>query len=326
MLRIYESCNLSNLIKIQHLENPPNVGGDLKSERIINLAWTFDDGPTAGFSQKIHEFFLSKNIDAITFFIVKFRVDNWKYWSKTNVYEDLKKWNKAGNEIAVHTTQPDQDLWFRTETRKNKDGSFKHYDTETCLKMMKEFKKDLEAKGISTIRFARPVGGLISSLGNYMKEENGYSAPLKNVNGIIKGIINEDITINSELASSNSAVKATIETFNATMKWLKDSELRIGVGRLKNGDYKKRYGIDYQDWNAESYYIENHEKNDIFPKFKSAVDNKTVKNFIILSHDTNNGYFNTFKKNFNDIEKYARENHVQLNYKTMYDMFMLLPV
>jgi hypothetical protein len=199
---------------------PIYTSGDLKSDRIIRIAWTFDDGP-----QKY-----TKNMEEIigkipgTWFVARHEINK----DKNNSLKALRVKQDLGQEIGIHSIHPEGHIpWFQS-------GRAKEYKKiDDALIDLEDFLNLLRGAGIK-VKFVRLPYGLITELVWYLQKLSNEK-PQENAKKIIE-----------EGKANGKGVKEVETDFNKMKTKLDNLKLHLWSG----GAGKREIG--FQSWEAES--------------------------------------------------------------------------
>ncbi|HAS40267.1 MAG TPA: hypothetical protein DCS93_07300 [Microscillaceae bacterium] len=318
--------------------NTKNVGGKPQSKRIMQIVWSFDDGPTkqtASLKKVLDDF----NITAATWFVERFQVNT------RNAYSQLKKVQDSGGEIAIHGVDPD--VSGRSYFPSGTDGGYGKAggnEVSDTLQYIKKFKEDLTKNKI-TAKFVRLPGGLISALAAYLKKEG-----VNNRYTIARGIIKSPETKHKEGSPEEKVRKDYVKFKNGISGlglhlWRGDAkgpEIQTQSWQAETagvGAKKRQRGADNTtgaispDWSERTKKDDNYGVKKSDGKYKGHFEREVDKfgdaqtafgSLVILGHDTTAEDVAAIKQDLQQMEDYAKEKNVRIEYVTKASLYTTL--
>ena len=298
-------------------DSATKIGGDPTSKKVVRVAWTMDDGPTAvtGDMRKA-----LGNIPA-TWYIMRNQIE--AAADPTAKLAELKTAQDGGSEIAIHGLHKTKShlAWFPSKSRES------YPSIDAALTDLEAFYAQLTGAGIR-VRFVRlPYGEvtevthLLATLGMADEKLRGEVARM-----IIRG---EDVSKHGNIATS---AKAEWEKFTA----------KLAVLGLHNwgGAGADKPEISVQSWEAESSgtgltdnvtashggKVKANEQGK-FERLVDSVKEGEPRSLVVLAHDTDpkrdKANITEVKHDIERMNSYASSKQVRVEYYTMSELFML---
>ncbi|MFF4346174.1 polysaccharide deacetylase family protein [Streptomyces sp. NPDC001530] len=297
-------------------------GGDLKSKKVIRIAWTFDDGPTSLVTGQMER--ALKGIPA-TWYIMRNQIESGN--RKKNLVE-LKRKQDLGGEIAIHSLHPTRShvSWFPGKSHSS------YEDVGSAVNDLKDFLALLQGEGIR-VKFVRFPGGLYSELMAYLYKlgVDGQGQRDTIARNIIAG---RPIPRVSKKLAEAEQVKKDFEFVKASLK-------ELGLHEW-GGSGRGEPEIGVQSWQAQSDPEEGKlddtltgEKGKFTTMVPRVAEGGGPGSLVILAHDTRTPHEKIapgatalrVAKTALDIaamEKQALERGVRIDYYRMRDLFVEL--
>ncbi|MUV57941.1 DUF4157 domain-containing protein [Halogeometricum sp. CBA1124] len=273
--------------------------------RVIRIAWTLDDGPTAYTSG------MQRALGGTpgTWFIMRNLLGTGAELQRS--LQQLARLQSQGQEIAIHSMHPDiaHAAWFPVQV----SGSVpKAYDTiGEAIRDLEAFVTQLRNNNI-TVNFVRLPGGLISELKAYLRA--------KGLSGDASDRVARKIVAGQTLSGEPAGAQEVHRDYQALTAALSRNGLHLwggGAGRSE---------IAVQSWEAES--SGSGLTDNVTTTFRGLVDNfRTVhrpRSLVILAHDTNQNNAEEVGRDIRAMEAYARQNGVKVEYYTMSQLYQVV--
>jgi hypothetical protein len=302
----------------------PTAGGDVKSKKIVRVAWTVDDGPRAGTPAMLAQ--LGKR--PATLYIQRNRIEGKE---REDNLKKLKDAQTAGSEIAIHGVHKSNDhaTWFPT----NLKGSYASIDD--ALKDLTDFKNLLESNGI-VVKMVRLPYGLITELISYLvKLHLSGDAATKRAREIIAGTVH--VADKSHPTTEETAALQVQRDLRRYKESLASSKLHEWGGEGADTDEPSMA----QSWQAESApkaapgktqltddVTASHggvvEKGGEFEKRCDRVTEASPEWLVVLSHDSGDPAAKEAGSDVARMESYAKQKGVRVEYYTMSDLYQVV--
>lgn len=296
---------------------PRNAGGDTSSDKIIRVAWTFDDGPhpQTGPMRQVME---SKGITATTWFVQYNRINRDR---QTKVAKMLEI-QRLGGEIGLHSMHPSSDhvAWFPMTNKTSYDNM------DTAMSDLETFHTFLTRKGL-TVKFVRLPYGEASELVSYLDEAgyegDAYQATL-------------DIIAGKTVSEKAQQVKADYDKMQAALKSL---GLHLwggsGAGEPETAPYSWQATVSGHKDRSDNLTLHVSAERQRHPnqtrdkpgKFERTVDAVTLDqpgSLIILAHDTFPEDVAEVQADVETMEAYAKLKGVKIEYYTVSGLYGVL--
>lgn len=299
---------------------PTSIGGDTQSDKIIRIAWTFDDGPT-GETGKMKKSF--SGAVGSTWYIQYHHLKPGNPQAYKKKIAELKSIQSNKGEIAIHglseNPQKSHAFWFPSNSTKH--NSYK--SIQESMKALEIFYNALVNEKI-TVKFVRLPGGLISEISSYLSKLGAKG----NIGDIARAIIKGEKVSGTEA----NKVKKDFEFMKTKLQLL---GLHLWGGS-KDGDK-----IMNQSWEAETSGDKGRTDNTTLHvhssrigkgngkpgKFERTVDIVTKekpRSLVVLAHDTTSEDANEVGKDNEVMNSYAKSKKVKIEYHTMSNLFKLI--
>jgi hypothetical protein len=329
------------------------IAGDPTGEKIMRVAWTIDDGPSAtrGMMRGTTEVSPGKTsglkgLTNVTWYIQRKQVEDAK-----DGYEELLARQNEGGEIAIHSFSKTQNhaAWFGLDNAHNpyhaygtpyavnSSTDFGTHETN-ILKDLAEFKSDLSKHQINT-HFVRLPGGLTSELYRYGQtlRDSIYKLPANKIivsdddikkigDNIIAGSAPTDgiTNVNSGHTKIANQVMADYEVF-------KDKLSALDLMEWSGSDDPQI--IEKQSWQSETSGDAARNDNTtkkvsdarkavqtsagVFEKKIDGMKPGDQRSLVVLAHETTKPDALAVEEDMAEMERLAKENKIKLEYHTM---------
>ena len=304
-----EEATASNSANTPHVPTPTHTLGPSVTDagpKIIRLAWTVDDGPTA------HTAGMSTALSprAATWFIMNNQLGTGT--ARTNALTGLINRQTAGDEIAIHSMHPTipHSAWFPINLG---TAVPKGYRTTTdAMTDLTTFTGELRTAGLN-VHFGRMPGGELSEVKKYVEDQGGAAGTSEAVaQALITGGI-PPVAPPAAVATDVALVMSTLRTLN----------LHLWSGSGTGPE------VTRNTWEAESSGVPAR-TNDVVRRFKGVVNNLASgsrtrpASFVILAHDTTQADVAMADTNISTMETYATAKGVRVEYYRMADLYQIL--
>ncbi len=297
-------------------EPPYEVGGDTTSNKIIRIAWTFDDGPTPktpAMKQAIGQ-------SRVTWFVMFSEIKK----DEANNIDKLKAVQASGGEIGIHSYHETKShvAWFPMSTLDS------YSDIATSMRDLKRFHTYLNGRNIRT-NFARVPYGLMSELVQYLKDRAAPS-PSDNAREIIKGRYSGS---DPKVLGVKSDFDLMVNTLNGLGLHLwggsKGTKPEIAPLSWEAETSGVRARTDNTTYNVSAARKENPESATDRPgKFEKTVNlvvsGGRSRSLIILAHDITGADVAEVLADKKTMEAYAKQKSVRIEYYTLSGLYEVL--
>ncbi len=294
-----------------------NVGGEATSDKIIRIAWTFDDGPHPQ-TDPMRQMMEGKGITATTWFVQYNRIKRDRDASVDKMLEIQKR----GGEIGLHAMHPSKDhvAWFPMIDHTSYDNM------DTAMRDLGSFNDFLIERGLR-VNFVRLPYGLHSELVSYL-EQVGYNGDVGQTVG--------DIIAGKSVHGKAQAVKVDYDKMQAVLKLL-------GL-HLWGGSGAGNPETASISWQAESsghmnrtdditLHVSRERQNhpnqarDKPGRFERTMETVTLNqpaSLIILAHDISPEDVAEVEKDVETMEAYSKRRGVRIEYHTLSGLYTIL--
>lgn len=282
---------------------PDRIAGAVNSDRIIRLAWTFDDGPHSVFSDEAAA--AVGGFSGTTWFVVRRALEE---QGQDGIRRLQRIQDQEGGEIGLHFERS----WFPGQS-----GSFDNIDA--AMAAVLDFKALLERNNI-IVNFVRPHGGLISELTAYFVSlgisNSTDSNPPYIANKLARRAIGAHVRNAREPQNQQerSAYQIVERDVNKMREQFQSMQLHLWAGSNSGPE------MNAQSWEAESGI------HDTFvDTFNSLAQGRSFpRSLVILAHDTSEEYVNKVKEATQKAEEAASGNNIKVEYYTLSKLYHCL--
>jgi Domain of unknown function (DUF4157) len=278
--------------------NPPDA-----PYKIIRLAWTLDDGPTA-FTQTMRR---SLGTAPGTWFIMRSKLGAGSVLD--DKLEGLRRLQASGHEIGIHAMHPtiDHHAWF--PVRVNDKVPQAYSTTAAAMRDLEAFATLLRGASLR-VSFGRIPGGAITEVASYLASL-GESGAEDKAREIIEG---------RAPVSASPAARRVASEFQSVLSTLTS----LGVHLWGGGAGTRE--VAAQSWEAES--SGSGLTDDVTGRFQGMVDEFSQvhreRSLIILAHDTNQPNAEEVGRDIAQMESYAATNGVRVEYYRLSDLYRVV--
>ncbi|QNN43963.1 polysaccharide deacetylase family protein [Pedobacter roseus] len=286
---------------------------------MINIALTFDDGPSV-YTEKLIEELLERSIKNVTWFVSRKQV------SKFNYVDKLKALQSLGGEIGIHEIHDSKDNmnWFPISSNSYKT-------VKSAVEDLKIFLSEMSAHNIN-LRFVRLPGGEYSEIISYLIAKG---CPTHQAHFLTTSVID-----GNPLPMEFSQVK---NDYDYLISELNTLGLKIWSGAPRGFPLLGGGGFFYNSWQAECSGInigrgaDNLTLNQSTARKRAGVIEQnfgmfeqylySVKEFgcerslIVLAHDTSLEDLVKIVSDIDRMQDQAGKNSVELNFLTISELF-----
>lgn len=293
------------------------VGGDVTSNKIVRIAWTFDDGPTPK-TPKIESAIGQKRT---TWFVMFNQIKGSGAKDETDNLAKLKVIQDNGGEIGIHSYDAKRPhvAWFPMSNKASYD------DVDKSAADLEVFYNYLTAAKL-LIKFAREPYGLVTELSQWLKDKQ-ISKSEDTARQIIKG----------EYKGSDPGASEVKSGYEKILNKLK----ALGL-HLWGGSADATNEVSVQSWEAEASGvglraddITKHvsagraanaaSSKDRPGKFERLTDlvakDGKARSLVVLAHDTTDADAVEVKADKTTMEEYATKKNVKIEYYTMNGLY-----
>jgi hypothetical protein len=274
--------------------------------KIVRLAWTIDDGPTP------HTGSMASTMSPrpSTWFIMSNQLGTGS--ARSAAMTTLVNRQSGGDEIGIHSMHPTigHSAWFPINLGTSVPKGYN--TTADAMTDLRAFTSELRGAGLG-VHFGRMPGGELSEVKKYVEDQGGSPAT-------------SEATASALLAERTpaEAAPAVVATDVAlVMSTIRSLNLHLWGGSSTGPE------VTRNTWEAESSGVPDR-TNDVVRRFKGVVDRlangsrTTPASFVILAHDTTADDVTQAGTNIAEMETYATDRGVRVEYYSMAGLYTLL--
>jgi hypothetical protein len=288
---------------------PLHIAGRQTPDReykIIRIAWTLDDGPTA-YTETMRT---TLGRRSGTWFIMRNMLGTGQEL-QTRLAGFVRRQQDSREEIAIHSMHPTQGhvAWFPVRVSGGVPQGYQ--DINQAMQHLREFTQLLRDAGLS-VHFVRLPGGLISELVAYLGAQGIPDGDRRSLaERIIRG---EDVTRSAPAATS----------VQNDYRILQDTLVSLNM-RLWGGGSGPQVTAP-QSWEAESSGTGL--TDDVTSRFNRLVGEfarvHRARSMIVLAHDTAQENAAEVGRDVDAMERYAEQNGVRVEYYNLSDLYRIV--
>ena len=288
-----------------------HAGGDVKSQKMVRVAWTFDDGPTSA-TPAMRK--LSAQMPS-TWYVMRSQIDGGAQGTQLT---ELRNLQEQGHEIAIHSSHPTLGhiSWFPSDEQASYDS------IDQALSDLKSFHGILQGAGIKT-KFVRLPYGEHTELVQYLQKLK-VSKPDSAARNILKGTdVSQDPHV-ARVAKDYKKLQATLSSLGLHL-WGGSGAGQAEMATMNSWEAESSGNAKREDNVTRSVSPAQKKNQKGQGKFERIVDltaqDGKPRSLVVLAHDTSPSDVSAVRDDIQQMNSYALSKHVRVEYETMSELY-----
>jgi|JI10StandDraft_1071094.scaffolds.fasta_scaffold83234_2 peptidoglycan/xylan/chitin deacetylase (PgdA/CDA1 family) len=288
-----------------------HAGGDVKSRKMVRVAWTFDDGPTSA-TPAMRK--LSAQMPS-TWYVMRSQIDGGAQGTQLT---ELRNLQEQGHEIAIHSSHPTLGhiSWFPSDQQASYDS------IDQALSDLKSFHGILLGAGIKT-KFVRLPYGEHTELVQYLQKLK-VPKPDSAARNILNGTdVSQDPHV-ARVAGDYQKLQAALSSLGLHL-WGGSGAGRAEMATMNSWEAESSGNANREDNVTTSVSPARRKKQQGQGKFEHIVDmtaqDGKLRSLVVLAHDTSKPDVFAVQDDIQQMNSYALSKHVRVEYETMSELY-----